>query len=204
MPEADNTTATQVETTTSPNTGAAAASETQAAVETTGAAQAPKATPSAAPSLDQVIKDLATAEARIKHLNTESASHRKAANEFKAQMEAIIAERDKATSELEQVRNEFKATRISNALTLAIQAAGFNKPVAQALKLVDMAAIDVAADGTVKGVDECVKGLQKDWPELFKQAPPPSTDAAQRGRAEKTYGGKSLDQIKQKYNIGSG
>lgn len=190
---------------TSPN-GATAASETQAAVETTGATQAPKATSSAtaAPSLEQVIKDLADAQARIKHLNSESAGHRKAKDEFKAQMESIIAERDKATSELEQVRNEFKATRISNALTLAIQAAGFNKPVAQALKLVDMAAIDVAADGTVKGVDECIKSLQKDWPELFKQAQALSTDAGQRGKADKTYGGKTLDAIAKKYNIGSG
>jgi len=204
MPEGNTTTAPAGEMPTSPTDGATVTSETQV-TENAGAA-APKTTPSATttPTLDQITKDYADAQARIKHLNSESAGHRKTANELKAQLEAIQAERDKALGELDQVRSEYRAARINTALTLAIQAAGFNKPVAQGLKLIDLAAIDVANDGTVKGVDEAIKAMQKDWPELFKQATAPSTDAGQRGKADKTYGGKTLDAIAKKYNIGSG
>ena len=190
--------AAPTETVTSSDNGAATAGETQAVVEGSAPAQA-QAKPTAQVDLS---KDLIDAQARIKHLNSESAKHRKAADEYKAQLEAIASEREKLAAEIEQVRAEAKQAKINNALATAVQGAGFTKPIAQALKLIDLSAIQLADDGSVKGIDDAIKALMKDWPELFPQKQAPSTDAGSRGKgSEKTYGGKTLTDIAKKYNI---
>lgn len=190
--------AAPTETVTSPNNGAATAGETPAVVESGATTQAP-VKPSAPIDLS---KDLIDAQARIKHLNSESAKHRKSADEYKTQLEAITAEREKLAAEMEQIKAEAKQTKINSAVSAAVQAAGFTKPISQALKLIDLSAIELADDGTVKGIEDAIKSVVKEWPELFTQKPAPSTDAGTRGKgAEKTYGGKTLTDIAKKYNI---
>ena len=69
--------------------------------------------------------------------------------------------------QLEDVNtDEFRARALKAETKLALQAQGV-KDVDRLMPYIGTEGLDFAEDGTVKGLDERLKGLQKDLPEIF-------------------------------------
>lgn len=85
--------------------------------------------------------------------------------------EKAAAERDKAMADMDALRQQFQGERIRHALEMEAGRQGFNDP-ADAYSLLDVSAITVDEDGTIKGVEDALKALAKAKPYLVRQGGP--------------------------------
>jgi len=132
------------------------------------------------PTAEQLAAELASLRAALKAANAESATRRKRLEELESAEEerkaAQLSEVEKARKAQADAEARARATEerlrtaaIRNAVVLAASKANFYDPE-DAFRLADLAAVQVADDGAVTGVDGALKELVKAKPHLVKAA----------------------------------
>ena len=128
---------------------------------------------------EEIRARLASAEARIKLLNKESADRRKALEKFEAEdkkrKEAEMSEIDKATTRLSELESslsqrdaELRTLRIQAAVERAAGKLKFRDPEdAYAMIAPQLAALEIDEQGQVKGVEDALKEGQMHFQRVF-------------------------------------
>jgi DNA repair exonuclease SbcCD ATPase subunit len=169
-------------------------SDTTATVETT---EAPPPVGGETPPADDFDKDRAMAtikslrafekeaKAKIKRLEEIEAAEeaRKTADlseldKTRKQLAALQADHERAQAALRDARIKDAARAAAATLTLTFQPGALDDAVALGL----FSDLEIGEDGKVKGLNDLLKGLQKDRPYLFGAAPnAPDINAGARG-----------------------
>jgi hypothetical protein len=107
----------------------------------------------------------------------------------------VAAERRKAE---EETAAKFKAPLVRTASRSAFEEAGLLLPASKtnreaaftrAMRLLDMSEIDVDDDGDISGLDDQVKAIKRDYPELFAKKGARTVDAGAGSGGNGTGGG---------------
>lgn len=133
--------------------------------------------------LTKAIKARQDAKAQLREAKAELAKL-KQENETSAEKAAREA-REAAEAAAEK---RYKPIAIRAAL---LEAGVKSAKVKGALKLLEMADIEVDGDGEVTGLDDQLDGLKEEWPELF--ASPESEGGGERERRRASVGSRSVD-----------
>jgi len=153
------------------------------------------------PTREQVQAELERTQSALKEANSESAKRRKRLDELEkaeterqqaqlSETEKLTKERDRYKTELEKAQSDAAERTKRHAVEMAAKDAKFAKPAHYVHALIAAAGlkIEIGEDGTVNGIDEAIKQLQKEMPELFERPadPPPNkpkgTPPAQNAR----------------------
>jgi len=135
------------------------------------------------------------------------ADAKKKAAEYDKYVEAQKTEEQKRQERLEALERELTETRTrvrESAVRTAIVAEAARRELADpndAQRLVDMAAISVAEDGTIKGVQEAIDALVKSKPYLLRRVVP-ATNAANPPREENASGRTDADRRREYFGGG--
>lgn len=120
---------------------------------------------------------------KLKKANGQAAAHRKEADELKRKGETEAeANARKAREEADaNASKTWKPRIVRQAARAALVEAGLTGAPDRLLKLVDVDQVEVDDEGEVTGLDEQIKGLKKDYPELFAKRGAGRIDAADKG-----------------------
>lgn len=120
---------------------------------------------------------------KLKKANGQAAAHRKEADDLKRKGET------EAEANARQAREEAEASAskawkpriVKQAARAALVEAGLTGAPDRLLKLVDVDQVEVDDDGEVSGLDDQIKALKKEYPELFAKRGGSRIDAADKG-----------------------
>ncbi len=123
------------------------------------------------------------AQEKLKKANGQAAAHRKEADEMKRKGETEAeANARQAREEAETAASKaWKPRIVKQAARAALVEAGLTGAPDRLLKLVDVDQVEVDDEGEVTGLDDQIKALKKDYPELFAKRGAARIDAADKG-----------------------
>lgn len=172
--------------------GAPSAAGAAGAASAAGAAGAGGA---GAPTIEQLQEELAKSNSALKEANVESMKRRKRLDELEraeqerqqaqlSESERLVKERDALKSKLETAQSETAQLKTRHAVEIAAMAANFSKPAHYVHALIAAAGlkVELGEDGSVIGIDEAIKKLQADMPELFRQPTEPAQPTPPKGK----------------------
>lgn len=123
------------------------------------------------------------AQEKLKKANGQAAAHRKAAEEAarKGETESQTAVREASEAASKAAESTWKPRYVKQAARAALVTAGLTGAPDRLLKLIDADTVEIDDDGEVSGLDEQIRALKKDYPELFARRGSGRIDGADRG-----------------------
>ena len=160
--------------------------------------------------------ELARVRVALKKANAEAAKRRKELERFqqeeKKRQDAELSDLEKAQKLSEEWKSKFDelsadldGMRMRQAFydaTAAAKVVFVNDAAWQdAYDLSDLSGVEVDEDGSVSGMDEVIKALQKSRPHLFGTAGAPDINAGEGGTKKKGTAGADDEAIRRRYGI---
>lgn len=126
--------------------------------------------------------ELATLRAKLKKANAEAAAHRRQADELrkKGETEAEAAVRAAKEEAEKGVTATWKPRLVRMAARTALVEAGLVGKPDRLLRLIDADRVDIDDDGEVTGIDDQIRDLKKDYPDMFGKRGASRIDGADR------------------------
>ncbi len=123
------------------------------------------------------------AQDKLKKANAQAAAHRKEADELKrkGESETETKAREAAENASKAAESTWKPRIVKQAARAALAEAGLTGTPDRLLRLVDVDAVEIDDEGEISGLDDQIKALKKDYPELFAKRGGGRIDAADKG-----------------------
>ncbi len=120
---------------------------------------------------------------KLKKANAQAAAHRKAADELarKGETESEAKAREAREEAAAAAEKTWKPRYVGQAAKAALATAGLVGSPDRLLRLIDTDAVTIDEDGELSGLDEQIRALKKDYPELFPKRGASRIDASDRG-----------------------
>jgi hypothetical protein len=123
----------------------------------------------------------ARTQAALKKANAEAKKHRLDAKALRAATESAAEKATREAGEANDAAGRYKGLVVRSAARAALATAGVKGTPDRALKLLDITDLEIDEDGDVVGLDEQVRALKKDWPDLFAGKGSSRVDAGNPG-----------------------